>query len=75
MAGDVLSQFPLEDQSDPNYLAGGKYLAGNFVTREYLGGLDLLGSNFESSLVLDGAAGNYEANEKFLLLILCMMLL
>ena len=64
MAGDVLSQFPLEDQSDPNYLAGGKYLAGNFVTREYLGGLDLLGSNFESSLVLDEfAAGNYEANE------------
>ena len=34
------------------------------IRDRYLGGLDLLGSNFESSLVLDEfAAGNYEANE------------
>ena len=64
LAGDVLSQFPLEDQSDANYLAGGKYLAGNFVTKEYLGGLDLLGTGFTSELVLDEfAAENYEADE------------
>ena len=64
LIGSNLDEFPLVDQSDSDYLAGGKYLAGNFVTKEYLGGLELLGGGFKPELVLDEfAAGNYEANE------------
>ena len=64
LVGSTLSEFPLIDQSDSDYLAGSKYLAGNFVTTEYLGGLNLNGSSFDSELVLDEfAAGNYDADE------------
>ena len=64
LAGSRLNEFPLIDQSDSDYLAGGQYLGGNFVTTGYLGGLDLTGGSFESELLLDEfAAGNYDANE------------
>ena len=64
LVGSRLKEFPLIDQSDSDYLAGGQYLGGNFVTTGYLGGLDLTGGSFESELLLDEfAAGNYDANE------------
>lgn len=62
---ETLADVPTEDQSKDNYLAGEKYQAGSYVTREFLGGLDLEDPNqFEK----EDAPGeylpdNYEASE------------
>ncbi|WP_232734740.1 TonB-dependent receptor [Polaribacter sp. ALD11] len=38
---DKLSAVPLVDQTDANYLAGSKYVAGQFADNKFLGSLDL----------------------------------
>lgn len=62
---DNFADVPTADQSKDNYLAGEKYQAGSFATREFLGGLNLDDPNqFEK----EDAPGeylpvNYEASE------------
>jgi len=62
---DDFSSLPLTDQTDPNYLAGSKYVAGNYVDPAFLGSLDLQNSNlFESESIVDEfLSGNYLAKE------------
>lgn len=53
------------DQTSDNYLAGGKYKAGHFVSKNYLGELHFKnGSLFEKEENLEEEAGNFEATEK-----------
>ncbi|WP_431156826.1 TonB-dependent receptor [Winogradskyella poriferorum] len=42
---DDFSSIPLTDQTDDNYLAGGRYAAGSFVSPRYLGQLNLNNSS------------------------------
>ncbi len=62
---DNLSQLPLVDQTDDDFLAGSQYVAGAYVDPEYLGTLDLQNSNlFESELLVDEfLSGNYLVKE------------
>ncbi|MFT6338160.1 MAG: TonB-dependent receptor [Halioglobus sp.] len=53
----------ISDLSKDNFLAG-DYAAGSFTTKEYLGSLDLEGSNFEGEQDLSEQAGNFSASEK-----------
>lgn len=52
----------IEDQSKDNYLAG-DYTIGSFTTREFLGDLNLTGSDFEGGQDLSELAGNFVASE------------
>ena len=55
-----------EDFSKDNFLAG-DYTIGNFVTREYLGDLDLNNSSlFEKEEDIEEQAGNFNATENIL---------
>jgi TonB-dependent receptor len=62
---ETLGMVDVEDQSKDNYLAGEKYQAGPFVSREFLGDLDLEDGNiFEKEEVPDEyLPENYEASE------------
>lgn len=55
----------LEDQTRDDFLAG-DYAAGAFVSREYVGNLDLNGDAFEGELALSELAGNFDASESIL---------
>jgi TonB-dependent receptor len=59
--GDVQNR----NYSDPNFLAGAQYAAGNFVTPEFLGGLNFKNASvFEETDVLEEyIPGNFIANE------------
>lgn len=63
--GANLGAVPNKNYSDPNYLAGSQYAAGNFATPEFLGNLNLKNSGqFEETDVLEEyVPGNYVANE------------
>jgi TonB-dependent receptor len=52
----------LADQTRDNFLAG-DYQAGSFISREYLGNLNLTGSDFEGEQALSELAGNFDADE------------
>ena len=52
-----------EDFSDSDFLAG-NYRVGSFVPASFLGSLDLDGSSFEKSEVIEELAGNFTASEK-----------
>ena len=60
-----MAQLEFEDQSKDDYLAGDEYDAGNFITREQLGGLDLKNaSQFEETDALgEYIGGNFDATE------------
>ena len=53
----------LADESKDDFLAG-DYSIGEFVSREYLGDLDLTGSGFEGEQDLSELAGNFDATEE-----------
>jgi len=59
-----MSNLPLRDYTDDNYLAG-PYAIGQFTTPEYLGSLNLANSSQfeESDLVEEYLPGNYTATE------------
>ncbi len=63
--GATLGAVKNQNYSDPNFLAGAQYSAGNFVTPEFLGGLNLKNAaQFKESDVLeDYVPGNYLAKE------------
>lgn len=52
----------LEDQTKDNFLAG-DYTAGSFISREYVGNLNLGGSEFDGERDLSELAGNFDADE------------
>ena len=52
----------LKDQSKSDFQAGKKYQAGSFITKNYLGDLNLE-SGFNKNEVLAELAGNFEATE------------
>lgn len=52
----------IESQTEDNFSVG-DYTIGSFVTREYLGDLDLTSATFEGENVLEEFAGNFEAKE------------
>ena len=60
-----ISLLPLSDYTDANFLAGSKYVAGNFVDPTYLGGLNLNDAvNFrKSDAPAEYLAGNFTAKE------------
>jgi TonB-dependent receptor len=51
------------DATFDNFTPGSDYQVGNFISKEFLGDLDLTGSDFEQSVVNEELAGNYDANE------------
>ncbi|SER28479.1 TonB-dependent receptor [Neolewinella agarilytica] len=55
----------LEDQSRDNFLAG-DYQAGSFISREYVGDLNLRGADFEGEQALSELAGNFDADENII---------
>ncbi|MEO9872803.1 TonB-dependent receptor [Ekhidna sp.] len=64
----TLSQVPTINQTDADYLAGSQFQAGNFVSPQYLGGLDL-----DNSALFEGEsqpseflAANYTAEENII---------
>lgn len=64
-AFDDFSALPLTNQTDPDFLAGSQYVAGNYVDPGFLGQLSLANaSQFESEAVVDEfLAGNFEVSE------------
>ncbi|MDO5972213.1 TonB-dependent receptor [Flavivirga aquimarina] len=62
---DDLTQLPLVDQTDEDYLAGSQYTAGSYVSPEYLGQLDLLNESlFDiSDEPSEYLRANYEVKE------------
>jgi TonB-dependent receptor len=63
---DTMSDQPLRNISDPDFLAGAQYQAGEFVDQNFLGGLNLNdGSRFEKEDVPDEyVRANYDVSEK-----------
>ncbi|MFS4482519.1 TonB-dependent receptor [Hyunsoonleella sp. 2307UL5-6] len=59
------SALPLTNQTDPDFLAGSQYVAGNYVDPVFLGQLDLQNTNlFSSESVVDEfLSGNYLVKE------------
>ena len=55
----------LMSETKDNFLAG-DYQIGSFVTKEFLGDLDLTGSEFEREQDLSELAGNFDATENIL---------
>lgn len=51
-----------KDQSKSDFEAGSKYQAGNFVSKEFLGDINLK-SGYEKEEVLEELAGNFDAKE------------
>ena len=52
------------DQNRDGYMPGSKYRAGSFISKEYLGGLDLNNARlFEKEQNLEELAGEYKAHE------------
>ncbi|MGL5272300.1 MAG: TonB-dependent receptor [Phocaeicola sp.] len=52
------------DRSNSNYMAGSKYQTGTFVSKEFIGDLNLQdASQFEKEQVQEELAGNYDATE------------
>ena len=62
---DNMANVPTIDKTNPDYLAGEKYEAGEFVSKTFLGGLDLSNdSEFEGEDKPDEyLADNYQADE------------
>lgn len=62
---DDLSDVPNRDESDTGFLAGDQYQIGNFVTPEFLGGLDLTNPALfeESDVPGEYVSANYNAKE------------
>ncbi|BDD07245.1 TonB-dependent receptor [Aureibacter tunicatorum] len=62
---ETMDKLPLKDMTKSDYLAGGKYQAGHYVDREFLGKLDLNNPNlFEGEAVLEEfAPSNFNATE------------
>lgn len=52
----------LMDETKDNFLAG-DYAVGQFVTKEYVGDLNLTGNGFEGEQDLSELAGNFDASE------------
>lgn len=63
--GATLGDVANADISNADYLAGSQYRIGNFVTPEFLGGLDLRNSSLfdESDELGEYISGNYTADE------------
>lgn len=60
----TLADVPLNDYSNPGYLAGSQYQIGDFATQRFLGNLDLAGGQFDREVALgEFAADNFEAEE------------
>jgi TonB-dependent receptor len=60
----TLADVPLNDYSNPDYLAGRRYQIGNFATQRFLGDLDLQSAQFDRELALgEFAADNFDATE------------
>lgn len=52
------------DRSNSNFMPGSKYQTGTFVSKEYIGDLDLQdASKFEKEQIQEELAGNYDATE------------
>jgi TonB-dependent receptor len=64
--GPTLGSLPYSDQTDSGFMSGSKYRAGQFVTAEFLGGLNLEnGSLFRKEDGLEEyISGNYNADEQ-----------
>ncbi|SDQ08975.1 TonB-dependent receptor [Flagellimonas zhangzhouensis] len=61
----TLADVPVKSYTDPDYLPGSKYVAGNFASEEWLGSLDLNNANGEA--ILDEfLPGNFEVKENVL---------
>jgi TonB-dependent receptor len=52
-----------EDFTYDNFTPGSEYKAGNFISREFLGDLDLESAAFEGELVNEELAGNFDSEE------------
>ncbi len=63
--GNLIGNLPNSFQNERVFLNGSQYVPGRFVTKEYLGGLNLSSSSlFEKTDVLEEyIASNYSANE------------
>ncbi len=63
---DALSDVKTADQTNADFLAGSQYAAGQFVSKEFLGGLDFSNSSVfdESDVLEEYLAGNYDVKEK-----------
>lgn len=63
--GVTLGDLPNTDFSDADYLAGSQYQIGNFVSPEFLGGLDLTNASLfdQSDEIGEYLPGNYNADE------------
>lgn len=54
----------MSNQTDDRFMPSSKYQAGTFISKEFLGSLDLDNASiFEKSQVLEELAGNYNARE------------
>jgi len=64
--GTTLGAFPYRDESDAGFLPGGRYLAGQFVTADFLGGLKLNNPSLFSKedAISEYVASNYTADER-----------
>jgi TonB-dependent receptor len=60
-----ISLLPLVDKTNPDFLAGGQFVAGQFVDASYLGGLSFKNASLfkETDDPTEYLAGNYEARE------------
>lgn len=60
-----ISLLPLVDKTNPDFLAGGQFVAGQFVDPSYLGGLSFKNASLfkETDDPTEYLAGNYEARE------------
>jgi TonB-dependent receptor len=61
----TLADMPVKSYTDPDFLAGSKYQAGNFASEEWLGSLDLNSSNGEA-IPDEFLPGNFEVKENVL---------
>ncbi|OEK01440.1 TonB-dependent receptor [Roseivirga sp. 4D4] len=63
--GATLGDLPNTNFSDADYLAGSQYQIGNFVSPEFLGGLDLTNASLfdQSDEIGEYLPGNYNADE------------
>ncbi len=57
-----LADLPVKDYTNPDFLAGNKYQAGNFASEEWLGSLDLNSTNGEAA-PREFLPGNFEVKE------------